>query len=48
MKKVLTLAVLMLPMALWFVLTIINIVIELLCEHTIQLADRIETKIIKK
>ena len=48
MKKVLTLLVLMLPMALWFILTIINIVIELLCEYTIQLADRIENKINKK
>lgn len=42
MKKVLVLTILCLPMALWLVLTIVNIIIESMCDSIVLLFDKIE------
>lgn len=48
MKKIILLAVLIVPLTLWMLFFIISTTLELLCENIIELADKIESKITHK
>lgn len=47
MKKAIRIALLFVPMTLWFVFMMMTTIFEMLCEGMMELADTIETKINK-
>lgn len=48
MKKIILIAVLIVPMTLWFTAMLTATILELLCESMMGLADTIESKINNK